>query len=133
MSLWHRHPAVRTGDQLTRGERAADVMRNAMGSWAFVGAFILIMVLWAIVNTFLIAKVLNGKPFDAYPYVFLNLMLSMMAGLQGAVLLIAAKRQDQIASELAVHDHQLLTNLERLAACMHGNPQTGPCSCGGQH
>src|SRR5262249_25222013 len=43
--------------------------------------------------------------FDPYPYILLNLMLSMIAGLQGAILLIAAKRSDQIASELAEHDY----------------------------
>ena len=37
--LWHKHPAVRTGDQLSVGERAADTMRNSMGSWPFVFAF----------------------------------------------------------------------------------------------
>ena len=35
-SVWHRHPGVRSGDQLSVGERAADRLRNGMGSWAFV-------------------------------------------------------------------------------------------------
>ena len=35
-SVWHRHPGVRTGDELTLGERAADRLRHGMGSWAFV-------------------------------------------------------------------------------------------------
>jgi len=41
---WHKHPAVRTGDQLTLGERAADRMRNVMGSWPFVVGFFTVMV-----------------------------------------------------------------------------------------
>ena len=36
MAQWHKHPAVRTGSRLTFGERAADAMRNSMGSWPFV-------------------------------------------------------------------------------------------------
>ena len=43
-SLWHKHPAVRSGDQLTLGERAADRMRNVMGSWPFVFGFFAVMI-----------------------------------------------------------------------------------------
>lgn len=43
---------------------------------------------------------------DPYPYILLNLFLSMLAGLQGAILLIAAKRQDGIAAALAQHDYE---------------------------
>jgi uncharacterized membrane protein len=105
LAYWDEHPGVRSGDQLTLGERAADRMRNTMGSWAFVGGFILAMALWAIVNSvFWLGGSGHKHGFDPYPYILLNLMLSMIAGLQGAILLIAAKRSDQIASELAQHD-----------------------------
>lgn len=86
---------------LTNGERAADYLRNGMGSWPFVGGFILFMILWAAVNTFAMAS----RAWDPYPYILLNLFLSMLAGLQGAILLIAAKRQDAIASAMAQHDY----------------------------
>ena len=68
-----------------------------MGSWGFVGGFILFMLLWALANSFVMG-------WDPYPYILLNLFLSMLAGLQGAILLIAAKRQDSIAAALASHD-----------------------------
>lgn len=77
----------------------ADRMRNSMGSWPFVIGFLAIMCIWAVGNTVLLA---DGA-FDPYPYILLNLMLSMIAGLQGAILLIAAKRSDQVSSELANH------------------------------
>jgi uncharacterized membrane protein len=83
--------------KLTRGQRAADTMRNVMGSWAFVGGFVAFMLLWAAINSF-------AFRWDAYPFILLNLFLSMLAGLQGAILLIAAKRQDGIAAALAQHD-----------------------------
>jgi uncharacterized membrane protein len=106
LTYWDRHPAVPSGDQLTIGERAADTMRNSMGSWAFVGIFIAVMALWAIVNSVFLLGGTHGKHgFDPYPYILLNLFLSMVAGLQGAILLIAAKRSDQIASQLAEHDY----------------------------
>ena len=102
-SHWHMHPAVRSGDQLSRGERAADKMRNMMGSWPFVFAFFAVMIAWALTNTVLFQRILHHRAFDPYPYILLNLFLSMMAGVQAAALLIAAKRADSIASEVAVH------------------------------
>jgi uncharacterized membrane protein len=113
---WHKHPAVRSGDQLTLGERAADRMRNVMGSWPFVFCFFAIMILWALVNTLLFHRVLQHKAFDPYPYILLNLFLSMLAGVQAAALLIAAKRADAIASEVALHTEKNTDDLKDLMA-----------------
>lgn len=117
-SHWHQHPAIRTGDQLTRGERAADVMRNGMGSWAFVFAALLFLAVWMTGN--------RNVGFDPYPFILLNLVLSCLAAMQGAILLIAAKRQDQLASELAMHDYEvnksteaMVEAIERLTAEIH--------------
>lgn len=97
VQTWHdKHKA-----SLTRGQRAADVMRNGMGSWPFVGSFIGFMLIWAAINTWALAN----NAWDPYPYILLNLLLSMLAGLQGAILLIAAKRQDAIAAAMAQHDY----------------------------
>jgi uncharacterized membrane protein len=95
---WTPLPGVRTGAELTRGERAADNVRKVMGSWGFVASFVGFMVLWAITNVVW----LNNRGFDPYPFILLNLFLSMLAGLQGAILLIAAKRADAIAAEQAL-------------------------------
>jgi uncharacterized membrane protein len=81
-------------------------MRNGMGSWPFVGGFIAFMVVWALINTLVLAS----RAWDPYPYILLNLFLSMLAGLQGAILLIAAKRQDGIAAVMARHDYD--TNVQ---------------------
>lgn len=82
-------------------------MRNRMGSWGFVGAFALFLVVWVVANSGLRLLSSNGEHgFDPYPYILLNLFLSMLAAIQGAILLIAAKRSDQIASQLAEHDYQ---------------------------
>ena len=102
-SRWLAHPGVRSGDELSLGERAADRMRNMMGSWPFVFGFFAVMILWALTNTYLLEHVLHHKAFDPYPYILLNLFLSMMAGVQAAALLIAAKRADSISSEVALH------------------------------
>lgn len=101
---WHRHPGVRSEGQLTRGERAADKMRNGMGSWMFVFVAVVFLAVWMVLNVILDKS--TGHTFDAYPFILLNLVLSCVAALQGAILLIAAKRSDQVASELAQHDYE---------------------------
>lgn len=99
---WRHHPAVRSGRELTLGERAADRLRNVMGSWGFVFGALVFLAGWMLGN--------RNVGFDKYPFILLNLVLSCLAALQGAILLIAAKREDQISSELARHDYE--TNLE---------------------
>lgn len=114
---WHKHPGVRSGDQLTRGERAADRMRNLMGSWPFVFTFFGIMIAWAILNSIFYLGGSHGKHgFDPYPYILLNLFLSMLAGVQAAALLIAAKRADAISSEIALHTEKNTEDLKGLLA-----------------
>jgi uncharacterized membrane protein len=113
-SLWHKHPGVRSGSDLSRGERAADRMRNIMGSWGFVFSFFAVMIAWALVNTVLFERILHHKAFDPYPYILLNLFLSMMAGVQAAALLIAAKRADSISSEVALHTSTNTDDIKKL-------------------
>ncbi|MGQ0849081.1 MAG: DUF1003 domain-containing protein [Actinomycetota bacterium] len=93
-----RHPAMRSGEQLTLGERSADALRNGMGSWAFVSVALAFLAGWMIGN--------GGDGFDPYPFILLNLILSCVAALQGAILLIAARRADQVSRELAEHDFE---------------------------
>ena len=110
--LWSRHPHVRTGDQLTFGERAADTMRNSFGSWRFVGGFMVFVIAWMIFNTVL----LGTGAFDRFPYILLNLGLSMLAGLQGALILIAAKRADRVSAEQALAHYAETAKLDLMLA-----------------
>jgi uncharacterized membrane protein len=91
-------------------------MRNAMGSWPFVFIFFAVIIAWAILNTLLLSRVLHHKAFDPYPYILLNLFLSMVAGVQAAFLLIAAKRTDAISSEIAIHTERNTDDIKRLIA-----------------
>jgi uncharacterized membrane protein len=108
---WRHHPAVRSGDQLTRGERSADLLRNAMGSWAFVIVSLVFLGGWMIGN--------RNVGFDPYPFILLNLVLSCLAAMQGAILLIAAKREDSISSALAMHDFETNQRAERVIRIDH--------------
>jgi len=98
---WHqKHKA-----SLSVGDRAADKVRNGMGSWGFVFTFVSFMAVWAFLNS------ADGfRHWDKYPFILLNLFLSMLAALQGAILLIAAKRADAISAAMAENDFH--TNVE---------------------
>jgi uncharacterized membrane protein len=89
-------------------------MRNVMGSWPFVFGFFTVMAGWVILNTFVIERALHDHAFDPYPYILLNLFLSMLAGVQAAALLIAAKRADAISSEIAIHTERNTDDIKAL-------------------
>jgi uncharacterized membrane protein len=101
MARWHEHPATSNygKDQLSFGQRSADLLRNVMGSWPFVFGALAFLAIWMYFN--------NDGAFDPFPFILLNLILSCVAALQGAILLIAAKREDQINSDLAMHTYQI--------------------------
>jgi len=101
LTNWHRTHK----QSLSRGDRAADKVRNGMGSWAFAFCFVGILVAWALLNT-----IDTFRHWDEFPFILLNLFLSMLAALQGSILLIAAKRADGISAAMAQHDYD--TNLE---------------------
>ncbi len=111
-NIWRRHPGIRTHDELTRGERAADHLRNGMGSWAFVFGALMFLAGWMVAN--------RNSGFDPYPFILLNLILSCLAALQGAILLIAARRSDQISAELALHDYQTNVDAADMIRAMKG-------------
>jgi len=92
------HPARdNQHERRTFGERAADWMRLGMGTWTFLGMFLALLLMWIWTGGF------GG--WDVSPYFRLNLGLSCLAGLQGAILLISAKRADRIATAQASHDY----------------------------
>src|SRR3954468_18117554 len=75
--------------RLTFGERLADRVAAIGGSWAFILGFGLFLAAWAIVNTIVLA----AHAFDPFPFIFLNLMLSMLAALQAPIIMMSQNRQ----------------------------------------
>ena len=67
----------------SRGQRAADAVASFGGSWTFVGLFAAAMLVWVSLNAFLLLR--QGATFDPYPYILLNLFLSMLAAIQAPV------------------------------------------------
>jgi len=88
------------------GERLADRVAAIGGSWAFIGGFALVLVGWVVLNSPLI-EALGLAPFDRYPFIFLNLMLSMLAAVQAPIIMMSQNRQaakDRIAAR---HDYEV--------------------------
>ncbi len=77
------------GEQpLTFGERLADRVARFGGSWTFILIFAACLLAWSFTNS-----VVLRHPFDPYPYIFLNLMLSMLAAIQAPVIMMSQNRQ----------------------------------------
>jgi CRP/FNR family cyclic AMP-dependent transcriptional regulator len=84
----------------TFGERVADGVARFGGSWAFIFAFATVLLSWVAINTILI---MGKEAFDPYPFILLNLFLSMLAAIQAPVIMMSQNRQDardRIRSEL---------------------------------
>ncbi|HEY6345237.1 MAG TPA: DUF1003 domain-containing protein [Bryobacteraceae bacterium] len=77
-------------EQATRGEQTADAVARFGGSWAFITSFLIALVIYAAVNVFL-----GKSAWDAYPFILLNLILSMLAAIQAPVIMMSQNRQDQ--------------------------------------
>jgi CRP/FNR family transcriptional regulator, cyclic AMP receptor protein len=91
--------------KLTVGQRIADKVASFGGSWSFIITYAAILIVWMAVNTFFLARYSsgqNGAQFDPYPYILLNLMLSMTAAMQAPVILMSQNRaseRDRFAAE----------------------------------
>lgn len=88
--------------KLTVGQRIADRVAAFGGSWRFIILYSSILIVWMAANTFFLARYSSGAQFDPYPYILLNLMLSMTAAMQAPVILMSQNRateRDRFAAE----------------------------------
>jgi uncharacterized membrane protein len=76
--------------RLTLGERLADKLADYAGSWRFISIFFVLLLLWVAINS----VVLILKPFDPYPFILLNLILSCLAAIQAPVIMMSQNRQE---------------------------------------
>jgi uncharacterized membrane protein len=93
-----RNPNEVIEEKTTFGERIADRVAGFGGSWAFIISFLVILVVYSSVNVFL-----GRKAWDPYPFILLNLFLSMLAAIQAPIIMMSQNRQDQkdrVRSEL---------------------------------
>ena len=85
-----RHPNEVIEEQATLGERVADSVASFGGSWAFITTFAVFLVVYTAINIFL-----GHKAWDPYPFILLNLFLSMLAAIQAPVIMMSQNRQDK--------------------------------------
>jgi uncharacterized membrane protein len=104
-----RHPVnVRhLGEGRTPGERIADAVAARVGSWPFIIVQTSLLALWIVGNAFLIRDWIGGKPFDPYPFILLNLMLSFQAAYTGPFVMMSQNRQAARDRDEAEHDYQV--------------------------
>jgi uncharacterized membrane protein len=84
--------------RMTLSDRAADYLAEFGGSWKFIGAFMFFLILWCLANTLILRN-----SFDAFPYVFLNLVLAVVASMQAPIIMMSQNRQqdkDRLRSDL---------------------------------
>jgi uncharacterized membrane protein len=89
--------------QLTVGQRMADKIADFGGSWRFIGLFAAVLISWIAVNTAFFLR----KPFDPYPYIFLNLILSCLAAIQAPVIMMSQNRQEEKDRLRAEYDYKV--------------------------
>jgi uncharacterized membrane protein len=99
---------------LTFGQRLADKVAEFGGSWSFIIAFTLALALWAGLNTLVLVR-----PFDPYPFIFLNLILSMVAAVQAPVIMMSQNRQAARDRLDAAHDYEINLKAEIEIMALH--------------
>ena len=110
-----RNPNVEEEERLTFGQRIADKVAAFGGSWTFIIIFGIILAVWAVINT----SALFSRHFDPYPYILLNLFLSMIASVQAPVIMMSQNRQaskDRLKSDL---DYKVNLKAEMEVAHLH--------------
>lgn len=105
------------GQASTRGQRAADAVASFGGSWTFVGLFALALLLWVGLNAWLMVR--QGHSFDPYPYILLNLFLSMLAAVQAPIILMSQNRQAEKDRLSAEHDYEINLKAELEIMLLH--------------
>ncbi|WLD24731.1 DUF1003 domain-containing protein [Flavobacterium dauae] len=89
--------------KLTFGQKIADSVATFGGSWMFIITFFLFIVIWMSVNVWFLAT----KPFDPYPFILLNLILSCLAAIQAPIIMMSQNRQEQKDRQRGEHDYKI--------------------------
>lgn len=113
----HEHPPVRNvneeyDDALTSGQRIADKVASAVGSWPFIITQSIVLVAWIIANVWLAFHPEALKSWDPYPFILLNLMLSFQAAYTGPVVMMSQNRQSEKDRLTARRDYEVDSRAE---------------------
>jgi uncharacterized membrane protein len=98
-----RNPDEELQSALTTGQRLADRIAAVGGSWRFITLFAIVLLVWIVINTIVLA----ARPFDPYPFILLNLVLSCLAAIQAPVIMMSQNRQEARDRLQAMRDYQV--------------------------
>ncbi len=99
----------------TTGQRLADGVARVGGSWPFVIGFFCFITSWMAVNVVLLAR----DPFDPYPFILLNLVLSCLAAIQAPIIMMSQNRVSEVDRRRAEHDYRINLKAEHEVASLH--------------
>lgn len=114
-SIASKNVNVEMEEQLSFGDKLADKVTELVGSWKFVIYFLGALALWIVLNVLVVVF----KPFDAYPFIFLNLLLAVVASLQAPLIMMSqnrAQKQDRLKADL---DYQVSLKSELMLQQLH--------------
>lgn len=112
-----RNLVKESDENATRGQKAADAVAAFGGSWHFIGLFAATLVAWVVLNSVILLQ--HGTPFDPYPYILLNLFLSMLASIQAPIILMSQNRQAQKDRLSVEHDYEVNLKAEVEIMLLH--------------
>lgn len=106
--------SVSDDKKITFGQRASDKLAEFAGSWFFIIAFTLFLIIWILINIYFLKN-----PFDPYPFIMLNLVLSCIAAVQAPLIMMSQKRQEQKDRERAENDFKVNLKCEIILENLH--------------
>jgi uncharacterized membrane protein len=101
-------------EESTFGQRLADKVASFGGSWTFLIIFATILAVWVLINI-----LMATKAFDPYPYILLNLFLSMLASIQAPIIMMSQNRQSAKDRIQATHDYEVNLKAEIEIMALH--------------
>lgn len=108
--------ALEQDTQVSSGQKLADKVAEFGGSWAFIIIFFATLLLWIVINSVTLAE----KPFDPYPFILLNLLLSCIAAIQAPIIMMSQNRRDEKDRRRARGDYMINLKAELEVRSLHG-------------
>ena len=106
--------SVSNDKKITFGQRASDKLAEFAGSWFFIIAFTMFLIIWVLINVYFLKN-----PFDPYPFIMLNLVLSCVAAVQAPLIMMSQKRQEQKDRDRAENDFKVNLKCEIILENLH--------------
>lgn len=102
---------------LSLGDRIADRVASFGGSWGFIISFFIFLMIWMVINVIILA--FGTRPFDPYPFILLNLILSTLASIQAPVIMMSQNRKEERDRQRAEDDYKINLKAELEIRMLH--------------